>query len=103
MNQKPPVLRIVTREEYENEARRLNTMQDKNTIEANAAAQAQLSTMQRTGRHRCGRKRIGNTRLARITLPDDLTTALDRWIERNGYPMPREKAVMQLLRKALPS
>jgi metal-responsive CopG/Arc/MetJ family transcriptional regulator len=37
----------------------------------------------------------------RITLPDALTTALDRWIERNGYPMSRERALIQLARRGL--
>ena len=76
-------------------------MTDTNTITANAAAQDALNALQRGHIETRGRKRIGAYRTMRITLPDALTTALDRWIERNGYPMSRERALIQLARRGL--
>lgn len=76
-------------------------MTDMNTNAANAAAQAALAALQRGHIETRGRKRIGAYRTMRITLPDVLTIALDRWIERNGYPMSRERALIQLARRGL--
>jgi hypothetical protein len=76
-------------------------MQDNITITANTAAQDALKALQRGHVETRGRKRIGTYRTMRMTLADDLTTALDRWIERNGYPMSRERALIQLARREL--
>ena len=76
-------------------------MQDNNTIKANTAAQDSRAALQRGHIETRGRKRIGTYRTMRITLPDQLTTALDRWIERNGHPMSRERALIQLARRGL--
>jgi hypothetical protein len=76
-------------------------MMDNHTIAANAAAQDSLDALQRWHAETRGRKRIGAYRTMRITLPDALTSALDRWIERNGYPMSRERALVQLAKRGL--
>ena len=79
-------------------------MQDSNTTAANEAANQQLQSMQGLVRKRRpggGRHKIGNTRLGRITLPDAITAAIDRWIAATGCPMTREKAVIQLIRIGL--
>ena len=79
-------------------------MQDNNTHAANEAANRQLQSMQGLVRKRRpggGRHKIGNTRLGRITLPDAITAAIDRWIKASGCSMTREKAVIELVRIGL--